>query len=173
MLATHDQGPQLTGRLRDHRRMIMTVEKWAMEHPDPANHPLRVADFDYRRLVVASNAQMMAEQCLIGLFQPIWNNEMNICWGISKHGDSAGTRANKRSPWDVLHPGRPWAMDPRLENSRTPDDILSAITAHVECRPAYGGTHQIIDTFLAEFAQAPVERRRADDPETLEAEATA
>lgn len=160
---SRDQGPKLTGRLLDHRRMIVTVEKWADEHPDPANHPIRIADFEYRRLVVATNAQLVAEQCLIDFFKPIWNNEMGICWGISKHGDSAGTRANKRSPWDVLHPGRGWAMDERLENSKEPDAILADINTHVAGQRPWRDVHEIIDRFLEEFAQDAVEMGGADD----------
>ncbi|WP_425474479.1 Eco29kI family restriction endonuclease, partial [Staphylococcus gallinarum] len=73
-------------------------------------HPLNIEDFLCRRLVCATNAQLVAERHLINTFRPIWNNEVQICWGISKHGDAAKTRANKRSPWDVMHPGRAWAM---------------------------------------------------------------
>ncbi len=165
-----EQGPKLTGRLLDHRRMIQTVERWATEHPDSTNHPLHIQDFEYRRLVVATNAQLVAEQCLIGFFRPLWNNETSICWGISKHGDSAGTRANKRSPWDVLHPGRSWAMDTRLSNSREPDEILADINVHFEANPPYRDTHEIIDKFLREFAQDAVERGASDDASDEETE---
>lgn len=157
-----DQGPRLTGRLRDHRKMIVTVEGWAMEHPGPENHPLHVVDFEYRRLVTASNAQLAAERYLIDFFQPIWNNEMKICWGISKHGDAAATRSNKRAPWDVLHPGRPWAMDERLENSKDAVEILRDIHVHFDRNPPRIDLHEIIDGVLREFAQDAVERGAPD-----------
>lgn len=105
---SREQGPKLYTRLADHRRMIKTVGDYATAQGLP--HPLKVDDFTCHRLVCATNAQLVAERHLIGTFKPIWNNEMGICWGISKHGDSATTRANKRSPWDVMHPGRSWAM---------------------------------------------------------------
>lgn len=166
-----DQGPKLTGRLLDHRRMIVTVEKWASDHPTPDNHPLHIADFEYRRLVVATNAQLVAEQCLINFFKPIWNNEMGICWGISKHGDSAGTRTNRRSPWDVLHPGRGWAMDDRLENSKEPGTILADIDAHIATRRPWRDVHEIIDRFLEEFTQDAVELGAPRDDDATQEQA--
>jgi hypothetical protein len=151
--------------------MVQTVEKWATEHPEPSNHPLHIADFQYRRLVVATNAQLVAEQCLINFFKPLWNNDTKICWGISKHGDLAGTRANKRAPWDVLHPGRLWAMDDRLVDSKAPDEILADITAHFECNPPYQEIHEIIDKFLREFTQEAVEMGGSADATDEAAEA--
>lgn len=168
-----NQGPQLTGRLRDHRRMIMAVEKWAEEHPDPNNFPLHIADFEYRRLVVATNAQLVAEQYLIQFFRPIWNREMAICWGISKHGDSAEKRSNDRAPWDVLHPGRAWAMHESLADSKTPDEIKSAIDDHFEIHPPYRDIREIIDKFLGEFTQEAVERGTCDDADEEGAEGEA
>lgn len=55
--------------------------------------------------------QSAVEEFMILLFRPIWNKQVNICYGIGKHGDKATTRANKRSPWDTMHPGRKWAKD--------------------------------------------------------------
>ena len=50
---------------------------------------------------------------LIDRFKPIWNNETKVCFGFGKHGDNAATRRNTVSPWDTLHPGRPWATGGR------------------------------------------------------------
>jgi hypothetical protein len=72
-----------------------------------------------------------AEDLLINWFQPVWNNEMKVCIGFGKHGDSAGTRKNERSPWDTIHPGRPWATsEQNTPNKRSAEDILKDIAAH-------------------------------------------
>jgi hypothetical protein len=151
---SRDQGPQLYGRLADHRRMIKTVGEYAMKNGLP--HPLKVEDFLCRRLVCATNAQLVAERHLIGTFKPIWNNEVGICWGISKHGDAAKTRANKRSPWDVMHPGRAWAMAESLEDKMSPDVIVERITEHFAVHQPYRSRVRIVRQFLAAFAQNAV-----------------
>ena len=162
------QGPRLTGRLEDHKRMIRTVANYAREHPSDDNPPLDLDHFAYRRLVVATNAQLVAENHLIGIFRPVWNSDMNVCWGISKHGDAAETRGNKRSPWDVLHPGRKWAASERLEDAKSRDTILKEIEAHFDAYPPFKDRSLIIDRFLAEFQQLPVELRSGDDGDEQE-----
>lgn len=161
-----EQGPQLYGRLHDHRKSICKVEKHALDNG--FDTPLRLAHFECRRLVCATNAQYVAERHLIGIFQPIWNQEIGICWGISKHGDSSGTRANKRSPWDVLHPGRAWAMAEELADKMTPEEIISKIADHLEASPPFADREIIIEQFIAAFAQnpgltTPEETEAADD----------
>lgn len=148
---SREQGPQLYGRLADHRRMIRTVGDYALQKDLP--HPLKVGDFMCRRLVCATNAQLVAERHLIGMFRPIWNNEVGICWGISKHGDSPDTRANRRSPWDVMHPGRPWAMAESLEDKMSPDVIVTRIAEHFAANPPYRGRARIVSQFLSAFKQ--------------------
>jgi hypothetical protein len=160
-----EQGPRLFGRLKDHRRMIETVGAYAEREAMP--HPLRLDDFEARRLVCATNAQLVAERHLIAMFRPIWNNEIGICWGISKHGDAATTRANKRSPWDVMHPGRAWAMAESLDDKATPEDIERRIAEHFEQNPPYRDTVHIVQDFLAAFVQhaamSPEEPADTDD----------
>lgn len=163
-----EQGARLTGRLCDHRRMIMKAEKWATENPSRENHPIKINEFEYRRIVVASNAQLVAEQYLIAFFKPIWNKECKVCWGISKHGDAASTRGNSRSPWDVLHPGRAWAQDDSLKNSKEREVILELIEGHFTDNPPYDHLRDILDRFMQEFNQAPVEVGGIDAPEELD-----
>lgn len=146
-----EQGPQLYGRLADHRRMIRTVGEYATANGLP--NPLHVEDFQCRRLVCATNAQLVAERHLIGTFRPIWNNEVGLCWGISKHGDAAKTRKNKRSPWDVMHPGRTWAMDEELEDKMSPELIVSRVAEHFEANPSHRSRARIVRDFLAVFTQ--------------------
>jgi hypothetical protein len=160
-----EQGPRLFGRLKDHRRMIETVGAYAEREALP--HPLRLDDFETRRLVCATNAQLVAERHLIAMFRPIWNNEVGICWGISKHGDAATTRANKRSPWDVMHPGHAWAMAESLDDKATPEDIERRIAEHFAQSQLYRDTAHIVCDFLAAFVQhaamSPEESTDKDD----------
>lgn len=114
------QGTRLHTRLKDHERSITNATN------------LDIADFDCRYLVVRSAWIETAEDLLINWFQPVWNNEMKVCYGFGKHGDSAGTRKNERSPWDTIHPGRPWATtEQNTPNKRSADDILKDIAAHL------------------------------------------
>jgi Eco29kI restriction endonuclease len=168
---SREQGPQLYGRLADHRRMIRTVGAHAVENHLP--DPLRIEDFECRRLVCATNAQLVAERHLIGTFKPVWNNEVGICWGISKHGDAAKTRANKRSPWDVMHPGRAWAMSEALEDKMSPGFIVQRINEHFVANPPHKSRARIVSDFLSVFAQnaamTPGEEVADDDAVALAA----
>jgi hypothetical protein len=38
--------------------------------------------------------------------ESIWNRQTKPVPGFGKHGDSAETRSNSRSPWDTIRPGR-------------------------------------------------------------------
>ena len=151
--------------------MIRTVGGYAVNFHLP--NPLRVEDFECRRLVCATNAQLVAERHLIGMFRPIWNNEVGICWGISKHGDAAKTRANKRSPWDVMHPGRAWAMSEALEDKMSPEFIVQRINEHFDANSPYKSRARIVHAFLSVFAQnaaiTPGEEVADDDSVALAA----
>lgn len=91
-----EQGQALYSRLKEHAK---NIKKTA----------LPLSDFRYRAAPIQTGMQAAVEDFMIRLFRPIWNKEIKICYGIGKHGDSAKTRANKRSPWDTMHPGRKWA----------------------------------------------------------------
>jgi hypothetical protein len=162
-----DQGEKLYGRLSDHRKMIRTVSAYALEHHLP--NPLRIEDFECRRLVTASNAQMFAEAHLITMFKPVWNAETKICWGISKHGDTDG-RNNARSPWDVIHPGRKWAMLDKLEDSRPAEKILRDVATHFQENPPFDNRDELIKAFMDSFSQDPMIAAVAvqDDEKDLE-----
>lgn len=114
-----EQGDKLWFRLlKDHAKNIKL-----------ATSTLDVHDFECRFLVVKSAWQNTAETYLINHFQPVWNNEMKVCFGIGKHGDNAKTRQNKRSPWDEIHPGRKWAAgnEPRPGGVEA---VLQAVADH-------------------------------------------
>ena len=136
-----DQGPRLAVRLNEHRKNIAK-----------AIGTLDVADFDARYLVVQSGWETAAEDYLIHLFKPIWNNETNLLYGLGKHGDSATTRANKRSPWDTLHPGRAWAAN-STEDARPVEQITTDVTAHFARHAPYRERATLLEDFFAELRQ--------------------
>jgi hypothetical protein len=136
-----EQGAKLSGRLNDHRKNI-----------GKALSTLDLADFEFRSLVVQSGWETAAEDYLIHLFQPIWNSETNILYGLGKHGDSATTRANKRSPWDTLHPGRAWAA-PTTEDAKSVGQIDAELANHFAAHPAYPDLESVIGSFIEELRQ--------------------
>lgn len=160
-----EQGPQLFGRLADHRKMIKTVGAFARDND--LSHPLDIDKFECRRLVCATNAQLVAERHLIAAFKPVWNSETKICWGISMHGDREA-RSNSRPPWDVLHPGRAWTQDPKKRDSMPLREIEEKVAAHFATNPPVKDRKEIIERLLLSFAQhAPMvdseEQADADD----------
>jgi len=148
-----EQGPRLTGRLLEHAGTIATAANYIEAVAPPGIHPIRLEDFTCRRLVCATNAQLVAEKHLIGMFWPLWNSETKACWGMSKHGDSAKTRSNKRSPWDVVHPGRQWALDELLVDSLSPAEIKDRINAIIERVPPRTDHANLLEEVLGAFRQ--------------------
>ena len=119
-----DQGVALYTRLKDHNRTIGSADN------------LNLADFCCRYLVVRSAWVETAEDLLIDWFKPVWNKEMKICQGFGKHGDSADTRSNKRSPWDELHAGRAWATaEGNVPSKKTVAQIRADIVDHYKKYP--------------------------------------
>lgn len=105
------EGSALYDRLSDHAASI------------DAAHNLRLEDFRCRFLVVDDIWIPLAESLLIETFHPVWNCVVD---GFGNHNPGAGRYNQKRSPWDVLHPGRPWAE--RLAPcTKTVDEILQEI----------------------------------------------
>ena len=133
-----EQGDRLSNRLTDHRKNI-----------GKATTTLRVEDFEYRALVVQTGYQSAAESYLIELFKPIWNSETRICYGLGKHGDDPLTRANQRSPWDTLHPGRGWAhRDPNMKNARSIEQIEKDIAEHLAKYPPVDSVDEVLRRFM-------------------------
>ncbi len=104
-------GEVLYRRLREHSD---TIEQ---------THNLSLDDFRCRYLVVDDIWIPLGEALLISMFAPLWNQ---IVDGFGNHDPGAGRYNQQRSPWDELHPGRPWAA--RLKpNSRSEAEILKSI----------------------------------------------
>lgn len=120
---TTDQGAKLHFRLGEHAKSIK-------------NAGLSLDDFRFRVATIQSGMQAAVEEFLIRLFRPIWNKEIKVAFGIGKHGDAATTRANKRSPWDTMHPGRKWALL-TTEDQVARKDIEAKIAAHFTAHPPY------------------------------------
>lgn len=135
------QGVALYKRLSEHAKSI-----------GAASSTLDVADFECRFLIVQSGFQQAAEARLINFFHPIWNSEEKICHGIGKHGDASKTRANKRSPWDTLHPGRAWAKD-SAQDQKPRAKIIEDIKAHLEQYPPKSSIAEIMDAFIDDLRQ--------------------
>lgn len=148
-----EQGDQLFKRLQDHRKVIVRAGEYV--NVAPQSPALRISDFECRRLVTVTNAQLVAEKHLINLFHPVWNWDEGVCWGISKHGDTEG-RNNDRSPWHVVHPTEYWASQTKLKDARPTERIVDDIRRHFETKPIFSDLDEIFERFLHAFAQDPM-----------------
>ena len=148
------QETKLYGRLNEHRKNIDKVGG------------INLAHFECRALAVQSGYQAAAESHLINLFRPIWNNETKILYGLGKHGDAATTRANNKSPWDTLHPGRKWAEG--NPEAKTADDIRRDVANHFNQTKIFGATEDVFAAFAEGIRRA--DRIDAADEEEADAE---
>lgn len=87
-------GPVLYKRLIEHARSI------------EQSGNLKLDDFACRYLVADDIWIPLGESLLIGRFQPVWNKVVD---GFGIHAPGKGRQQQRRSMWDTLHPGRPWA----------------------------------------------------------------
>lgn len=135
-VTAREQGNRLHRRLRDHAGSIHRSERYVVEMDEGVRqgsglHAIRLADFTCRFIVLASAYAGAVERNLIRHYAPVWNQETGVCIGFGKHGDAATTRANTRSDWDTIHPGRGWATkDGNIPNPRQPIQIQSEILEH-------------------------------------------
>ena len=95
------------------------------------------ADFRFRFLVVDDIWIPLGENALIETFAPVWNAVVD---GFGNNNPGKGRHKQQRSPWDTLHPGRPWAesLIPKTKKQHgvdmdvTPDEIVLMISSHLE-----------------------------------------
>lgn len=146
-----EQGTKLADRLNEHRKNIDKVTG------------IEVAHFQYRALAVQSGYQAAAETHLIRLFQPIWNNETRILFGIGKHGDSSETRANNKSPWDTIHPGRAWAA--ANKEAKSIAEIEAEVAGHFGRSVIFRDTAEVFAAFVQGIRSA--DRIEAAEPEDV------
>ena len=89
-----DPGQALFKRLAEHAGSIEVAKN------------LSLNDFRCRFLVVDDIWIPLAESLLIEMYSPLWNREID---GFGNHDPGKGRANQQLSPWDVIHPGRPWA----------------------------------------------------------------
>ncbi len=104
--------PLLFRRLNKHAQSITQVEN------------LELSDFSCRYLVVDDMWIPLGESLLIEKFAPIWNSTVE---GFGNHDPGSGRYNSQKPPWDVVHPGRPWA-DRLRENRRSKQEILTILS---------------------------------------------
>lgn len=105
-------------RLREHGDSIVAASN------------LRIEDFFCRFLVVDDIWIPLGESLLISKFAPVWNALID---GFGNHDPGAGRYMGLCPRWDVLHPGRGWAMkcrarpDPPEQIEREVEDYFRSI----------------------------------------------
>jgi hypothetical protein len=107
-----DPGQALFKRLAEHAASIAQAEN------------LRLTDFRCRFLVVDDIWIPLAESLLIEMFSPLWNRKID---GFGNHDPGSGRYNQQRSPWDVIHPGRPWAA--KLQPPSTDERVVRETAA--------------------------------------------
>jgi hypothetical protein len=101
-------------RLREHARSI--------EHAQN----IELAHFGCRFLVLPPIWITISERLLIERYRPVWN----VCVsGFGIHAPGRGRGQQRRSDWDTLHPGRPFARE--LPEGRPLNEILEAVKSHL------------------------------------------
>ena len=78
-----------------------------VESIQAANSTLKLEDFVCRYLVVDDIWIPLGESLMIAKFSPVWNT---IIDGFGNHDPGKGRYQGLRPRWDVVHPGRKWAV---------------------------------------------------------------
>nr|VFK62840.1 MAG: Eco29kI restriction endonuclease [Candidatus Kentron sp. TC] len=102
-----DPGRVLHKRLAEHASSIEQARN------------IEVDDFQCRLLVVDDIWIPLAESLLVAMYLPLWNRKID---GFGNHDPGRGRYNQRKSSWDVVHPGRRWAN--RLQSpSRNENEI--------------------------------------------------
>jgi len=96
-----------------------------------ATSNLDIKDFYCRFLVVDDIWIPLAESLLITKFAPVWNT---IIDGFGNHDPGKGRYEGMRPRWDVLHPGREWAIKCK-ERPETAAQIIADVGEHLRSKP--------------------------------------
>lgn len=106
-------GKSLRDRLGQHASSIADVSN------------LELSDFYYRALTVEDIWIPLGENVIIERYQPLWNRVID---GFGNKTPGKGRATQKRSSWDVLHPGRSFVDRLNLaENSLSADAVLEKV----------------------------------------------
>lgn len=98
-------------------------------------HNLNKDDFRCRYLVVDDIWIPLAESLLIEKFFPVWNKKID---GFGNHNPGAGRYNQRKSSWDVLHPGRPWAerlQDPGYDRGEIHEKAAAYVSSVEQTNP--------------------------------------
>lgn len=114
-----DPGFALAGRLKEHADSIRTTEN------------LNIEDFYCRYLVVEDIWIPLGESLLIAKLSPLWNKRID---GYGNHDPGSGRYKQARSRWDVLHPGRAWALKCQ-ERTETAEQIQAEVIEYLRSMP--------------------------------------
>ncbi|MDC2981631.1 Eco29kI family restriction endonuclease [SAR116 cluster bacterium] len=115
ILNSNIQGDELYRRLNDHRKSLVAATN------------LEIKDFTYRCLVVEDIWIALGEALLISKFTPVWNTTLD---GFGNHDPGKGRKDQRRSRWDILHPGRKWA-DKLAARTETYDELLNEVIRYL------------------------------------------
>lgn len=113
-------GKVLHNRLKEHAESVKAAEN------------LDVKDFHCRFLVVDDIRIPLGESLIIARFTPVWNSLID---GFGNHNPGRGRHAGMRPRWDVLHPGRAWAMN-LTERPETQSQIAQDAATYLRTPPA-------------------------------------
>lgn len=113
-------GKVLHNRLKQHAESVNAAEN------------LDIKDFHCRFLVVDDIWIPLGESLIIARFTPVWNSLID---GFGNHNPGKGRHAGMRPRWDVLHPGRGWALN-LAERPETQAQIAQDATTYLQVPPA-------------------------------------
>ena len=117
-LSEDASGVTLWKRLGDHASSIKQASN------------LDINDFQCRFLVVDDLWVGLGESLLISKYSPVWNTLVD---GFGNHVPGKGRGAGRRSRWDTLHPGRPWAAA-LADNPMNAEQIGMEVASYIEAR---------------------------------------
>ncbi|KAB2958567.1 MAG: Eco29kI family restriction endonuclease [Candidatus Methylomirabilis oxygeniifera] len=103
-------------RLREHAESIEQAKN------------LNLGDFTCRYLVVDDIWIPLGESLLIEKFSPVWNRALD---GFGNHDPGTRRATQYRSPWDVVHPGRPW-VEKLAKHPKADTELLAAVREYLK-----------------------------------------
>jgi hypothetical protein len=98
MNVSADESADLFRRLREHTSSLTQATN------------LNVSDFRCRFIIlglVERDLIAPVESAIIRKYRPLWNAK--VLHGFGNHDPGSGRYNQRRSRWDILHPGRSWA----------------------------------------------------------------
>ena len=107
----------LYSRLKEHRNSIKQ------------GNGIEIDEFMFKVIAMEIDLVSWGESVMIRHFQPVWNQ---IIDGFGNHDPGSGRYQQRRSVWDLLHPGRKWAD--RLTNFTPLNPTALASQINVLCQ---------------------------------------